>query len=109
MDKIINGVSYDLDGKMLPIMAKRFNGMPYCIVRTNSNGTFVGYLKDNENGTVLKNARYISTPEVFKRSEEIDSITLYNVFDIEPVTARDAKMMNLIIQGWIAINNKAYS
>jgi len=109
MNKVINGLCYDLDGKMLPIMAKSFNGMPYCIVRTNSNGTFVGYLKDNENGTVLKKAKYISTPEAFKYSEEIDSITLYDVFDIEPVTERDAKVLSLIIQGWAALNNKANS
>ncbi len=56
----INGIDYVRKDSLKNEMAKTWNGLKYCIVRTYSAGVFAGYLESrNGQEVVMRNARRI--------------------------------------------------
>lgn len=106
MDEIIiNGKKYIPEESVSPL-ADRLDGMPYCMVRTNSAGVFAGYVEHREGQeATLRKARRIwywagaaslsqlamegtSKPEECKFPCEVDTVTLLEVVEIIPMTEK---------------------
>ena len=87
-------------------LAEDYEGMPYCMVRTYSAGVFAGYIAERTGKeAVLKKARRIwywdgaaslsqlatdgtSKPENCKFPCEVSEVTLTEVIEIIPITAK---------------------
>jgi hypothetical protein len=104
----INGIEYVKKGSEVE-MAKDFDGLKYCIVRTYSAGVFAGYVESrNGQEVVMRKARRIwywdgaaslsqlategtSKPENCQFPCEVESITLLQVIEIIPCTTTAEK------------------
>ena len=102
---IIDGVEYVRKDKM----AKKHNGMEYCIVRTYSAGVFAGYVESREGQeVVMRGARRIyywdgaatlsqlaidgtAKPQNCKFPEAVNSVTLLQAIEIIPCTEKARK------------------
>ena len=106
MDEIIiNGKKY-IPEESVSLLADKLDGMPYCMVRTDSAGVFAGYVERREGQeATLRKARRIwywagaaslsqlsmegtSKPEECKFPCEVDTVVLTDVIEIIPMTAR---------------------
>ncbi len=107
----INGVEYVRKDVQ---MAEKFEGMPYCIVRTYSAGVFAGYLQKREGQeAVVRKARRIwqwagaaslsqlavdgtSQPQNCKFPVEVDAVTLLQVIEVIECTAKSQKSIESV-------------
>ena len=106
MDEIIiNGKKY-IPEESVSTLADTLDGMPYCMVRTNSAGVFAGYVERREGQeATLRKARRIwywagaaslsqlamegtSKPEECKFPCAVDTVILTGVIEIIPTTTQ---------------------
>lgn len=103
---IINGEEWV---KASEVMAEKFDGMEYCMVRTYSAGVFAGYIESrNDKEAVLRKARRIwywagaaslsqlatdgtSKPNECKFPCEVEKVILTEVIEIIPITEKAKK------------------
>lgn len=94
--------------------AESYEGMDYCMIRTCSSGVFMGYLANREGGEgTIKKARRIwywdgaaslsqlatdgtSKPQSCKFPCEVEEITLLNIIEIIPMTAKAKESLNAV-------------
>jgi hypothetical protein len=102
---VIDGIEYVKKEQM----AKKCDGMEYCIVRTYSAGVFAGYIESREGQeVVVRQARRIyywdgaaslsqlaidgtSKPQNCKFPEAVDKVTLLQAIEIIPCTEKAQK------------------
>ena len=107
----INGVEYVRKDVQI---AEKFEGMPYCIVRTYSAGVFAGYLQKREGQeAVVRKARRIwqwagaaslsqlavdgtNQPQNCKFPVEVDAVTLLQVIEVIECTAKSQKSIESV-------------